>query len=64
VQVNPFESKGLKPGNHLIGSRLNETMRFQAMGHNWIQLALRPTTGRCPALGRNPAHLILNASKA
>jgi hypothetical protein len=30
-----FESKGLKPDSHLIGSRF-ETRRFQAMGQ-WIQ---------------------------
>jgi hypothetical protein len=31
VQVNPFESKGLKPVTHFIVSRV-ETRRFQAMG--------------------------------
>ncbi len=36
VQV-AFESKGLKPGFHFIGSRV-ETRRFQAMGQlDWIQ---------------------------
>jgi hypothetical protein len=36
VQV-AFESKGLKPGYHFIGSRV-ETRRFQALWVNWIQL--------------------------
>jgi hypothetical protein len=31
VQVDPFESKGLKPVYHFSGSRV-ETRRFQAMG--------------------------------
>jgi hypothetical protein len=48
VQV-AFESKGLKPGFHLIGSRF-ETRRFQdAIGHNWIQL-VQPPPGSHAAL--------------
>jgi hypothetical protein len=31
AQIDPFESKGLKPVSHFIGSRV-ETRRFQAMG--------------------------------
>jgi hypothetical protein len=37
-----LESKGLKPGYPFIGSR-DEARRFQAMGHNWIQLGHKPT---------------------
>jgi hypothetical protein len=33
-----FESKGLKPGYHFIGSRV-ETGRFRALWGNWIQLS-------------------------
>ena len=42
VQFDPLESKGLKPVLHLIGSRGVETMRFQALWVNWIQLAQPP----------------------
>ena len=37
VQVDPFESKGLKPDFHFIGSRV-ETRRFQAYGSTEINL--------------------------
>jgi hypothetical protein len=57
VQVDPFESKGLKPGEPLKYSRV-ETRRFQAMlWVNWIQLVQPPphtpssfgSTRRCPS---------------
>jgi hypothetical protein len=51
-----FVSKGLKPGFHFIGSRV-ETGRYQAMGLNWIQL-VQPHHGGAdrepPAVGRHP----------
>jgi hypothetical protein len=46
VQVDPFESKGLKPVSHLIGSRVDETGRFQATGG---QVSSTCTAPPCPS---------------
>jgi hypothetical protein len=44
VQVDPFESKGLKPGYHITGARV-ETRRFQARGELQYFNALQPHQG-------------------
>jgi hypothetical protein len=48
VQVDPFESKGSKPRNHLIGSRV-ETRRLQAMGPPLYLTAVQPLPRPSPA---------------
>jgi hypothetical protein len=42
VQVDPFESKGLKPGNHISGSKGCETRRFHSVSsyENFMLFAL------------------------
>jgi hypothetical protein len=46
AQVDPFESKGLKPVSHFIGSMF-ETRRFQAVGK-------LNSTRTVPHLGNHP----------
>jgi hypothetical protein len=37
VQVDPFESQALKPGDHISGSRVENQAAFK-LWVNWIQL--------------------------